>query len=270
MNKLKRTRQIIDTAMDGAQRPTLTLSGGKDSLLLLALCKPYRKRLHIVWSRTSETFPHMVDFMRETTRGWDFQELVSDQAAYFARHGFPSALIPVRHRPHEKNPGILIQTNGYCCKALQYKPLASYLRDYGADLVLHGQTAEDLINHKASFPAMLSPLPRRRIVAPLREWTASEVLAYCQRRRVPLPEQYTTGLADSLECWNCTVRIDLARFCWMQARYPELAEKLGRLMESIYGAAITDYKKHIVPVLNAARKDTRQKSSRAGIAQGQV
>ena len=90
---------------NGAQRPTLTLSGGKDSLLLLALCKPYRKRLHIVWSRTSETFPHMVDFMRETTRGWDFQELVSDQAAYFARHGFPSALIPVRHRPHEKNPG---------------------------------------------------------------------------------------------------------------------------------------------------------------------
>ena len=80
--------------------------------------------------------------------------------------------------------------------------MARYLKEYGTDLVLHGQTAEDLLNHKTSFPAMLGPLPRRRIVAPLRDWTAEEVLAYCQRRRVPLPEQYATGLADSLECWN--------------------------------------------------------------------
>ncbi|MFA9950986.1 phosphoadenosine phosphosulfate reductase family protein [Dentiradicibacter hellwigii] len=266
MTKLRQTRQMIDAAMADAQRPALALSGGKDSLLLLALCKPYRKRLHVVWARTSETFPHMVDFMREATRGWDFQELVSDQSAYFATHGFPSALIPVRHRPHEKNPGILIQSNGYCCKALQYKPLARYLKEYGTDLVLHGQTAEDLLNHKTSFPAMLSPLPRRRIVAPLRNWTAEEVLAYCQRRRVPLPEQYATGLADSLECWNCTVRIDLARFRWMQAHYPVLAEKLGALLGSVYGAAITDYETHIAPVLDAARNKEKDQKIKVATA----
>ena len=256
MTKLQKTRQIIDEAMANAQRPVLTLSGGKDSLMLLDLCKPYRERLHVVWARTSETFPHMVDFMHRAMSGWDAKVLVSDQAAYFAKNGLPSALIPVRHRPHEKNPGVLIQSNGYCCKDLQYKPLARYLKEYGADLILHGQTAEDLVNQKASFPAMLSPLPRRQIVAPLRAWTGKEVMDHCRAHRVELPKQYEEGFPDSLECWNCTVRTDLDRFRWMQAHHPELAAKLGELMEVVYGAAIADYEKHIKPVIDAARKTT--------------
>ena len=195
---------MIEAAMADAQRPALALSGGKDSLLLLALCKPYRKRLHVVWARTSETFPHMVDFMREATRGWDFQELVSDQSAYFATHGFPSALIPVRHRPHEKNPGILIQSNGYCCKALQYKPLARYLKEYGADLVLHGQTAEDLLNHKTSFPAMLGPLSRLCVTGRLRRcWPiASAGVCHCPSNMLRAwPIRWNAGTVPCALIW---------------------------------------------------------------------
>lgn len=254
MSKLEETRQIIDRAMATASRPVLTLSGGKDSLLLLHLCRPYRDRLHIAWARTSEMFPHMVEFVREQLAGWDHVELVSDQARYFARKGLPSALIPVRHRPHEKNPGVLIQSNGYCCKDLQYRPLANYIRRYEADMVFHGQTAEDLRNQKTSFPGMLRPFPSERLVAPIDAWTSVEVLAYCREAGVALPSQYQQGLPDSLECWNCTVRTDIARFEWMQAHCPELAAKLGGLMQEVYGAAIADYDKYIKPVIDAAQK----------------
>ena len=252
MTKLEKTRQIIEEAIFRASRPVLTLSGGKDSLMLLHLCQPYRERLHVVWARTTETFPHMVDFVREQVAGWDYVELVSDQAEFFKKHGFPSALIPVRHRPHEKNPGILIQSKGYCCKDLQYRPLARYVKQYGADMVLHGQTAEDLQKSKLSFPSMLRSLRRSQIVAPLDKWTADEVMDYCLTQGVALPLQYQTGFPDSLECWNCTVRTDLKRFEWMQTHCPELANKLGGLMNEVYGAALADYEKHIKPVIDAA------------------
>lgn len=254
VDKLEDTRRVIDEALSRASRPVLTLSGGKDSLMLLDLCRDYRDRLHVVWARTSETFPHMVDFVRKIVEGWDYVELVSDQARYFARKGLPSALIPVRHRPHEHNPGILIQSNGYCCKDLQYRPLARYIKRYGADLVLHGQTAEDLRNFKSSFPRMLRPLKGEQLVAPLDAWMAEEVLDYCVRRGLDLPLQYQDGLQDSLECWNCTVRTDLRRFEWMQRRCPELAGRLSVLMREVYGAAMQDYETHIKPVLDAAGK----------------
>jgi len=254
VSKIDQTRRIVADALSRAHRPVLTLSGGKDSLMLLDLCSPYRDRLHVVWARTTEAFPHMIEFVRRNLAGWDFVELVSDQSKFFAKKGLPSALIPVRHRPHEKNSGVLIQSSGYCCKDLQYRPLARYVKDYGADLVLHGQTAEDLRNVKLSFPKMLRPLRPEQIVAPLDDWTADEVMGYCVEQAIELPMQYGDGLADSLECWNCTVRTDLKRFQWMQAHCPDLAMKLGAMMETVYGTALADYEKHVKPVIDAAEK----------------
>ena len=254
VTKLDKTREIINNALSTANRPVLTLSGGKDSLMLLDLCEPYRERLHVVWARTTETFPHMIDFVRRITQHWDFTELVADQAAFFEKKGLPSAIIPVRHRPHEKNPGVLIQSNGYCCRDLQYKPLARHIKEYDADLVLHGQTAEDLRNLKLSFPKMLRPLKHDRIVAPLADWQADEIMDYCQVQGIDLPMQYLSGLPDSLECWNCTVRTDLKRFQWMQQHCPDLAMKLGAMMEMVYGAVLVDYEKHIKPVIDEAER----------------
>lgn len=250
MSKLDNTRQLIEEALNGAQRPVLLLSGGKDSLLLLELCEPFRQRLHLVWARTSEVFPHMRDFMRQRTQGWDFKELSSDQAAYFARKGLPSAIIPVRQRPHEKPVGVMIQSAGYCCKDLQYRPLVRYVRQYGADVLLHGQTAEDLRNLRLSVPGLFKSLKQTRLVAPLADWLSDEVMAYCRTQGVALPLQYLTGFEDSLECWNCTVRTDLKRFQWMQQHCPELASRLGEMMQSVYGTVIADYNTHIKPILD--------------------
>ena len=249
---IDQSRQLIETALATAQRPVLLLSGGKDSLLLLDLCLPWRDRLHLVWARTSECFPHMVDFMRERTQGWNFTELVSDQAAYFAKKGLPSAIIPVRQRPHEKPAGVMIQSNGYCCKDLQYRPLVRYIKHDGADVLLHGQTAEDLRNLRLSVPGLFKSLKQLRLVAPLADWLSEEVMDYCRSAGVELPLQYQTGFEDSLECWNCTVRTDLKRFQWMQQHCPELAVRLGEAMQQVYGTMMSDYETHIVPVLRAA------------------
>ena len=75
---------------------------------------------------------------------------------------------------------------------------------------------------------------------------------YCTNHGIELPAQYQDGLQDSLECWNCTVRTDLARYQWMQRRHPELAARLGILMDEVYGAAIRDFEAHIKPILDAA------------------
>ena len=66
--------------------------------------------------------------------------------------------------------------------------------------------------------------------------------------------KYRTGFEDSLECWNCTVRTDLKRFVWMQQHCPELATRLGEMMDLVYGTVTADYEKHIKPILDAAKR----------------
>ena len=50
------------------------------------------------------------------------------------------------------------------------------------------------------------------------------------------------------------MRTDLKRFEWMQQHCPELATRLGEMMDLVYGTVTADYEKHIKPILDAAKR----------------
>ncbi len=70
-------------------------SGGKDSLVCLDLCRGYRDKQEVVWVNTGAMFPHMVEFVRNVTEGFNFVELQSDQHGWLEQQGLPADLVPV-------------------------------------------------------------------------------------------------------------------------------------------------------------------------------
>lgn len=92
---LRSPEETIADAIERYGRVALAFSGGMESLLLLELARPHRDRVTVIWTNTGAMFPHMVDFIREATRGFDFVEARSDVRASFGKDGFPAKPFPL-------------------------------------------------------------------------------------------------------------------------------------------------------------------------------
>lgn len=252
LDMAQRARQMIGEAVAGATTPVLLLSGGKDSLVLLRFCEPYRDRIKVVWSRTSAAFPHMIEFVRAATKGWDFTELISDQGKYFAQFGLPSAMIPMSAIAPTSKKRIIQARPERCCGTLQLQPLRKFIEQIGADVVIHGQKSQDTGKGIRPMKRLLgSSVP---LVAPLDDWRNDEVIGYCLAYGVPLPHQYTSGLADSLECWNCPIKTDQKRYAWMRQHTPTLAVEIGVTLSAISALLVDAYSAEIAPASQDAER----------------
>lgn len=208
------------------ERAAVMFSGGKESLVVAHMLKPYREKLTLVWSNTGAMFPHMADFVRAFAdeHGYELVVVHSDQEGYFSQFGWPARIIPI-HR----NPAGKIKTGpwGACCTRLRSKPILDWMFLHGVRAIVHGQRAQDDV--PISFVGQCEE------IAPLWTWSEEDVYGYLQEHGIALPEQYGQGYADSGECWNCTAEIDPERFKWMRARYPALLVQLVPRIATVYG-----------------------------------
>ena len=92
-DKAKFAGQDIQEAISRQECGVLAFSGGKESCAILNMCRPFRDRLTVIWTNTSRMFPHMIEFVRSATEGFDFVELESDQPAYIREFGWPADLV---------------------------------------------------------------------------------------------------------------------------------------------------------------------------------
>ena len=81
----------------------LFYSGGKDSLALLLLLKPYWNRVNVVWVDTGNQFPEVIEHMGKVmSMVPHFTTLKGNQPEYFQQNGFPVDVVPTRFTPMGK------------------------------------------------------------------------------------------------------------------------------------------------------------------------
>ena len=253
------------------KKAVLWFSGGKDSLVCLDLCREFRGQLDVCWVNTGAAFPHMVQFIRKATEGYNFVELKSDQAAWIEQQGLPCDMVPVansiwRHASASE-PKTLLQPWTACCAKLRFQPGLDYLARSGATLLIHGQRRSD----GGGFTVDSKLDARVEICKLIWGWSDDDILGYIGEHEIELPEQYADGLVDSLDCWNCPTRAGdsaakmVARFAFTARRYPDLYEKLKLRMGKVYLATKAAFDEVKADTMQIWREDAEKfERDRAG------
>src|SRR5213076_1916096 len=128
---LKGEREMEDV-LARHERIALQFSGGKDSLALLYLMRPFWDRLTVYWLDTGDAFPETAALVAEVEAMVPhFVTVHGIQPEVIAEFGLPSDLVPARSTPvgiAATGTGILIQDRYSCCLRSLMLPLHGRMR----------------------------------------------------------------------------------------------------------------------------------------------
>jgi len=217
------------------ERVHLSFSGGKDSIVLADICKPWREQVTLVWANTGIMWPHMAQFIRGYVGQFKLIEVSPKQdfRAFWGEYGLPADVVPIDNALGRKWPRL--QSWITCCWAMRAQPILDALQIEGATAVLHGQRAADgaLFNRHDGLwnkPAGLE------IAGPIWDWSDGDVMAHIEREGLPLPAQYRSA-SSSLECAICPAHPGVGDQNSAAALSPSLSRCTRTLGAIIRGAA---------------------------------
>lgn len=190
--------------------PTVSYSGGKDSLVTLLLTLKAGLKLPMIFADTGLEFPETVANVHEVAEKYGLPLIIeSGETGFweaFAVNGPPA----VDFR--------------WCCKSCKLMPVKSLIeKTWGEALSFIGQRKFE------SAKRMQSPrvwrnknVPCQVSAAPIQHWTAMHDWLYLFREHAPYNPLYELGL-DRIGCFICPSS-DIACMKDIAARYPELWE----------------------------------------------
>lgn len=201
----------------------VAVSGGKDSLTVLDLCKPYQGKFKLLWANQGFNFPHVEAHIRALASIYGMEEIRLDLMRHWMEHGIPAEVAPAHHFI----PGAIckapkIQPWTVCCLAMISLPLRNFLSDLGEPAVmLHGQRHEDGAPNNGPDGWNV---PGVEILSPIADWSTRDVVNYIVENKVALPDHYGE-VHTSLDCWCCPALFSLEhgnkRFDYMKREHPD-------------------------------------------------
>lgn len=258
------THEEIEKILFAYKRPIVSFSGGKDSLVLAHILKPYKDLFELVWINTGAMFPHMVEFIRDYGKQFNFVELSSDQPKRLAEVGLPAYIVPSYNTVNailwtEGERKAVITDWRPCCTDLRTLPMIDYANEIDSTLIIHGQ--RDLDNGGLPTDTDVKGVKLHGLIY---NWTTSDIYNYIEENKIQLPEQYTyigksdtykyqEGMNLSLECWNCTANISNEKINYMRDRYPELLEEFKINIAAVYDSVFDDINKTWPAIENALK-----------------
>jgi 3'-phosphoadenosine 5'-phosphosulfate sulfotransferase (PAPS reductase)/FAD synthetase len=204
---MKKTLQIIETALQTATQPCLAFSGGSDSLVLLDLlhreleCTP-----HLIFCNTGMEFPETIHFVQQVADAYGAALHIvkpdNDLPAFWHKHGWPFlGKLPARtwsKKHRDLNFGFKLDVST-CCAKLKIEPTRRYVREAGFDLCFTGMRGVSDDALRALRQHRDGPLYRDKSTQvwqahPLLGWTDLMIRRYTRAHALPRHPMKDKGL----------------------------------------------------------------------------
>lgn len=233
----------IDEAFARHERVVLQFSGGKDSLACLYLIRPHWHKVTVAWCNRGAEFPEteaVIERIKQLPLG-GFVEVRPPvpQPLSIQQHGLPVDVLPLGntifygYATGKERTGVLVQEYLACCNRLLFQPLANFVREYGATLVIRGQRSSE---------EMVGPIRDGAVeggveyLLPLETWGRGSVIAYLKQQGVELPPSYQ-HVRKSLDCWGCTAFLGESQLSYLKEFHPDkwkvVADRLLKIKRAL-------------------------------------
>lgn len=214
-------------------------SGGKDSTVLLDLCRIIKPDIKAVFCNTGNEYPDIVRFVRElkATEGYNIEIIYPKlkPSQVFEKYGFPliskevsEAIYAGKHNPlsvkGKKAVGVLrgykfkgeipvkyrnfirekFDINNKCCYALKKQPARLYQKNTGLYPILGTMASESILRQQSYLrQGGCNSFDEKTIKSlPLSIWLEDDIWAYIKERGLKIADIYHKG-AKRTGCMFC-------------------------------------------------------------------
>lgn len=220
------------------ERIALQVSGGKDSLALLYMLRPWWDRLCVYWLNTGDAYPEMVERMAQIRAEVPhFREVSGLQPEIIAADGWPSDVVPQRHTsagnvvfgPTE----FKVQSRLDCCWRALMLPMHQAAIADGVTLIIRGKRDDESDKTGIESGHVENGI---EVLFPLIDWAAGEVFGYLQDEGIEVPKFYAHS-DSSLDCVSCTAWLEHGNGSYLKAEYPvqyqEYMRRIGLIADAV-------------------------------------
>jgi phosphoadenosine phosphosulfate reductase len=227
----RQARWDIDQALIAHQRYALQFSGGKDSLALLYVMRPWWKKLIVLWGNAGDSFPEIVQQM-ETIKPLvaEFHEI----KGHAGKGALPVDLLPMRSTAfgravEPEATGTELRSAIDCCFENLWMPLSNAVRSLGITLLFRGQRNSEY--YRAPVTTGSVDPSGARIVLPLAQWSLTDILDYLKTQGIELPKYYDY-MSGGPKCMHCTAwaHEQRGKLAYLRKFHPEAAKEYERRM----------------------------------------
>jgi hypothetical protein len=183
---INKTRAQISGALKGAKNPAVLCSFGKDSLLLLYLCREVNPNVNVIWY-SADASKEQRAFASKVIKLWGLTVYsYSPASRYFLPKGGGLVLTDEYSFGGEWMPMLTDISEGQRCAAGLSKERTPYFA-YPFDVTLSGwkKTDEQFVIGGIDVPADGFRLGPTAFYSPFRDWTDAEVLEAIKQLRIP-------------------------------------------------------------------------------------
>jgi 3'-phosphoadenosine 5'-phosphosulfate sulfotransferase (PAPS reductase)/FAD synthetase len=218
---VEQTRQILTERLAQAQRPVVWASGGKDSTVLLHLCRPWASQLVVLHAtkRGDDGWPGITEGVEEHCARWGYTLRTVQPwktfPAYVHEFGWPVETVPttlegstaLAPSPYQTGT-IRVASWLHCTFVRTIYPLYEAMIGLRADLLLTGSRLSDAPANAAFAQEVHVPgVEGWARSNPLAHWSTVDIWAYIDAERLPLPPLYAWKREadyEAVDCLSCT------------------------------------------------------------------
>lgn len=209
--------ETLETIFTSHNAVALWCSGGKDSLTLLHMARPWRHKVCVIHMYEPETWPGVTENLNDCLDAWGFLRNIHIEpsvsfAEYTQQYGWPVSHVPSDYDGTAPSMSpywdgtIKLASWWHCSVIRQIQPLGELAIAMGTDAVLTGSRAQDGPWFVREGSVVDAGYFTR--YDPLHTLSATQVYAYIDEHNIPLPPHYAIKRQrpdyEWVDCLSCT------------------------------------------------------------------